>query len=110
MMANDTILACHAQRLPSHSKGNLSERLLAALDAAQAAGGDILQQSAAILVVKAQSSGSPWADKVIDLRVEDHPRPLGELRRLLRLHEAYDLMNAGDEHLSADRIDQALES
>ena len=110
MMANNTIwLAMRTAYLAS--MGNLSERLLAALDAAQAAGGDIRgQQSAAILVVKAQSSGSPWADKVIDLRVEDHPRPLGELRRLLRLHEAYDLMNAGDEHLSADRIDQALES
>jgi len=110
MMANSTIwLAMRTAYLSS--KGSLSERLLAALDAAQAAGGDIRgQQSAAILVVKAQSSGSPWADKLVDLRVEDHPRPLGELCRLLHLHQAYDLMNAGDEHLGAERIDQALES
>jgi len=108
MMANATIWPAMASAYQT-SEGDLAQRLLAALDAAQAAGGDIRgQQSAAVLIVKGQSSGHLWADKVVDLRVEDHSRPLEELRRLLLLQRAYDLMNAGDEHLGADRVDQAL--
>ncbi len=77
--------------------GDLTDRLLAALDAAQAAGGDARgKQSAAILVVKAKSSGKPWEDRVFDLRVEDHETPLVELRRLVGLARAYQHMNAGD--------------
>jgi uncharacterized Ntn-hydrolase superfamily protein len=79
------------------AKGDLADRLLAALDAAQAAGGDIRgRQSAAILIVKGKSSGRPWQDRIVDLRVEDHPEPLKELRRLVQLHRAYDHMNQGD--------------
>jgi uncharacterized Ntn-hydrolase superfamily protein len=82
--------------------GDLADRMLAALDAAQAEGGDIRgQQSAAILVVKGQSTGRPWADKVFDLRVEDHPRPLEELRRLVRVQRAYNHMGAGDDCVAA---------
>ena len=78
--------------------GDLADRLLAALDAAQAEGGDIRgRQSAAIVVVKARSTGRPWADRVFDLRVEDHEDPLGELRRLVRLQRAYNHMSAGDD-------------
>ena len=66
-----------------------------------AAGGDIRgKQSAAIVVVKAQSTGKPWADRVMDLRVEDHPEPLKELRRLMRLRRAYNLEDAGDNFIS----------
>lgn len=80
------------------SSGDLAERLLAALDAAEAEGGDIRgRQSAAILVVKARSTGRPWADKVFDLRVEDHPEPLRELRRLVGVQRAYNHMGVGDE-------------
>ena len=80
------------------AKGDLAERLLAALDAAEAEGGDIRgRQSAAIVVVKARSSGRPWADRVFDLRVEDHEQPLVELRRLVRLQRAYNHMTAGDD-------------
>ena len=81
------------------AKGDLTDRLLAALDAAQAEGGDIRgKQSAAILIVKPKSTGRPWAgaDRVIDLRVDDHPNPLAELRRLVRVHRAYVHMNNGD--------------
>ena len=78
--------------------GDLADRLLAALDAAEAEGGDIRgRQSAAILIVKPTSSGRPWADKVFDLRVEDHPLPLQELRRLVTLQRAYNRMSAGDD-------------
>src|SRR6185503_11298576 len=80
------------------AKGDLADRLLAALDAAEAEGGDIRgRQSAAIVVVKAKSSGRPWADRVFDLRVEDNAAPLVELRRLVKLQRAYNHMTAGDD-------------
>ncbi len=80
------------------AKGDLAERMLAALDAAEAEGGDIRgRQSAALVVVKARASGRPWADRVFDLRIEDHPQPLAELRRLVRLQRAYNHMSAGDD-------------
>ena len=71
------------------SSGPLAERLLACLDAAQAAGGDRRgQQSAALLVVEQDGGYGKLSDTVVELRVEDHERPLEELRRLYRLHEA----------------------
>ena len=82
----------------SHLGGShLAEGLLAALQAAQGAGGDLRgQQSAALLVVAVQASGKIWEDRRIDLRVEDHPRPLDELARLLKVFRAYEHMNRGD--------------
>jgi uncharacterized Ntn-hydrolase superfamily protein len=89
--------------------GDLAERMLRALEAAEAAGGDIRgKQSAAILIVNGVSTGRPWADKVMDLRVDDHPDPLGELRRLVRLHRAYDHMNRGDLALEHADVEGAL--
>ena len=70
--------------------GDLPERLLAALAAAQGEGGDIRgMQSAALLVVEAEPTGTEWDDRVIDLRIEDHARPVDELARVLRLWRAY---------------------
>jgi len=75
----------------------LAERVLAALDSAQQAGGDIRgKQSAALVVVPAHSSGKPWNDRTIDVRVDDNPNPLTELRRLYRVQVAYLHMNNGD--------------
>ncbi len=66
------------------SSGWFPRRLLDALDAAEAAGGDVRgQRSAAIRVVRSQRSGRPWQDHVVDLRVDDHPEPLVELRRMV---------------------------
>jgi len=91
-----------------HAKGDLGERMLAALEAGERAGGDIRgRQSAAILVVKGKASGRPWADKVLDLRVEDHPQPLVELKRLMRLRRAYNLEDAGDNFISDKRPAEA---
>jgi len=79
------------------SKGDIAEHLLAALEAAQAAGGDIRgRQSAAIIVVAAKSTGRPWIDRRFDLRVEDSDHPIVELRRLVQRQRAYQHMNAGD--------------
>jgi uncharacterized Ntn-hydrolase superfamily protein len=97
LMDRSTVWPAMARAFES-APGDLAERMLAALDAAQAEGGDIRgQQSAALLVVKAVSSGRPWADKVFDLRVEDHREPLPELRRLVRIQRAYNHMGAGDD-------------
>ena len=80
-----------------NAKGDLAERMLAALDAAQAAGGDIRgKQSAALIVVTGKPTGQAWKDRVFDLRVDDSSDPLGELRRLVKLQRAYNHMNAGD--------------
>jgi uncharacterized Ntn-hydrolase superfamily protein len=69
--------------------GPLAERLLDCLDAAQAAGGDRRgQQSAALLVVEKDGGYAKLSDTLVDLRVEDHERPLEELRRLYGLHQA----------------------
>jgi uncharacterized Ntn-hydrolase superfamily protein len=90
------------------SSGDLAERMLAALDAAEAAGGDIRgRQAAALVVVRAAGSGRPWADRRFDLRIEDHPAPLVELRRLLVLARAYEHMNRGDELATEARWDEA---
>jgi uncharacterized Ntn-hydrolase superfamily protein len=87
--------------------GPLAERMIAALEAAQNVGGDIRgMQSASIMVFKGVSTGKPWADKLIDLRVEDNPDPIGELKRLLKVHRAYDHMNAGD--LATEKGDMTL--
>ena len=80
-----------------NAHGDLAERLMQALEAAERAGGDIRgRQSAAMLVVKGTASGKPWNDIVVNLRVEDHSHPLVELRRLLRLRRAYNLEDQGD--------------
>ena len=92
------------------AEGPLAERMLAALEAAQAAGGDIRgKQSAAILVVRAKATERPWTDRLIDLRVEDHDHPLAELGRVLRLHRAYELMNRGDEAMASGEMKRAME-
>jgi uncharacterized Ntn-hydrolase superfamily protein len=110
MMANATVWPAMAKAFESAS-GDLGERMLAALDAAQKAGGDARgQQSAALIVVKGISSGKPWADRIYDLRVDDSAQPLVELRRLVRLQKAYNLMNAGDLAMEKKDADGALKA
>ena len=85
------------------SSGALAERLLDCLDAAQAAGGDRRgQQSAALLVVEKDGGYAKLSDTIVELRVEDHERPLEELRRLYRLHEALFGETPRDEWLTVD--------
>lgn len=92
------------------TEGDLAARMMAALEAAQAEGGDIRgRQSAALIVVGGEPTGRPWADRVFDLRVEDHPRPLEELSRLLHLARAYRAMNAGDEAMTEGDVTAAIE-
>lgn len=91
------------------AQGDLAERMLQALEAAEAEGGDIRgRQSAALIVVAPQSTGQPWADRIFDLRVDDHPEPLKELRRLVTLARAYRHMNEGDLALANNDSTAAL--
>ncbi len=107
LMANGRVWNAMADAYRA-ANGDLADRLLAALDAAQAAGGDIRgQQSAALLVVRGRASGQPWADRIFDLRVEDDPQPLTELRRLVQLARAYNRCTDGDNLTAAGRLDDA---
>jgi len=91
------------------AKGTLAERMLQVLEAAQMKGGDVRgKQSAAIIVVKAQSTGKPWQDRIVDLHVEDNPKPVQELKRLYKLHIAYEHMNKGDLAIEENDIERAL--
>src|SRR3989449_9897894 len=98
------------------SKEPLAERMMAALDAAEAEGGDIRgKQSAAMLVVSGKPTGRSWEDRVIEIRVEDAPDPLAELRRLLRVKRAYMALNeadrgadGGDQASAAAKLEEAL--
>jgi uncharacterized Ntn-hydrolase superfamily protein len=103
LMLNDKVWPAMSKAF-EESKGDLAERMLASLEAAQAAGGDIRgKQSAALIVVSGKPTGKPWQDRVYDLRVDDHSDPVVEMRRLVKLQRAYNLMNEGD--LAVERKD-----
>jgi uncharacterized Ntn-hydrolase superfamily protein len=109
MMARATVWDAMAKAYETAS-GELVDRLLAALLAAEREGGDIRgRQAAAILVVSGKASGTPWKERVYDLRVEDHPQPLAELQRLVTIAKAYNHMNRGDELLTLNDAPAALE-
>ena len=108
LMSNDKIWPAMA-KVFQETQGDLAERMMAALDAAQAAGGDTRgRQSAALIVVNARSTGRAWNDTRFNLRVDDSPEPLKELRRLVLLQRAYNHMNAGDEATEHHDNDAAL--
>lgn len=103
LMRSDEVWPAMARAFEA-AEGSLAERMLAALEAAEKAGGDIRgKQSAALVVVSGEPTGRPWLDRTYDLRVDDSPAPLVELRRLVKLQKAYNLMNAGD--LAVERKD-----
>jgi uncharacterized Ntn-hydrolase superfamily protein len=89
ILAGETVVRAMAEAF-HHTPGPLPERLLEALAAGQAQGGDSRgQQSAALYVAKEKGSYGGYLDRYIDLRVDDHPHPIEELRKLLRLHRLY---------------------
>ncbi len=108
LMLKNTVWKAMAEAYQS-AKGDLIERLMAALEAAEKEGGDIRgRQSAAIIVVSGQPTGQSWRDRIIDLRIEDHPDPIVELKRLVKVHRAYEHMNRGDEYLAQEDVEGAL--
>ena len=103
MMRAPGVPEAMAAAFDATAQNPLAERLLAALDAAEAAGGDVRgRQSAALLVVPGDPA-APAHARTVDLRVEDHADPLGELRRLLVLHRAYALAGEADELVARGR-------
>jgi uncharacterized Ntn-hydrolase superfamily protein len=101
LMEKDTVWDAMAEAFTT-TAAPLAERMMAALEAAEAEGGDIRgKQSAAMVVVAGKNTGRPWDDRIIDLRVEDAAEPLPELRRLLRIKRAY--ITAGD----ADALEES---
>ncbi|MBD3402525.1 DUF1028 domain-containing protein [candidate division GN15 bacterium] len=110
LMRDSTVWDAMGEAFES-TQGDLAAKMMAALEAAQAEGGDIRgKQSAAMIVVAAQPSGRSWDDRLIDIRVDDHAEPLKELRRLLNVNRAYNLMNIGDELLAEGMIEEAAEA
>jgi len=108
LMLKNTVWEAMAEAYQS-TKGDLIDRLVASLEAAEKEGGDIRgRQSAAIIVVRGKPTGQPWLDRIIDLRVEDHLDPVTELKRLVKVHRAYEHMNRGDEYLTQDDVGSAL--
>lgn len=91
--------------------GALVDRLLTALDAAEAEGGDLRgRQSAALVVVAATGSGQAWQDRQYDLRVDDSADPLGDLRRLVTIRRAYLHMDDAETRETAGDVEGALAS
>ncbi len=88
LVGEETVLSM--ARAFEQAPGHLADRLVAALAAGQAAGGDSRgQQSAAMLVVREGGGYGGFNDRFIDLRVDDHPQPIDELQRILQLHKLY---------------------
>jgi uncharacterized Ntn-hydrolase superfamily protein len=110
LMEKDTVWgAMTAAYEGAPAEADLAERMLLALEAAEREGGDIRgKQSAALLIVGPTSTGKPWTDRKFDLRVEDHPTPLVELRRLVQVQRAYNHMNAGDLALEKGDFEAAM--
>lgn len=108
MMKNNTVWPVMKETF-ENSKGTLAERLLLTLEAAEEAGGDIRgKQSASILIVKPESTGKVWQDRLVDLHIEDHAEPLVELRRLYNVHQAYEHMNKGDLAIEHNDMELAM--
>jgi uncharacterized Ntn-hydrolase superfamily protein len=110
MMERDTVWDAMLASFADTDGAGFPERLLAALRAAEGEGGDVRgRQSAALLVVEADRSLPSW-ERAIDVRVEDHPDPLGELERLVRLREAYRFFETGnDSAMDGDLVRAAEE-
>jgi uncharacterized Ntn-hydrolase superfamily protein len=97
MMENKSVVPM-MKKTYVESRGDLAERLLLTLESAEKAGGDIRgRQAAALIVVKSAATGNYTSDRLFDLRVDDHPQPLDELRRLVNVGRAYEHMNRGDD-------------
>jgi uncharacterized Ntn-hydrolase superfamily protein len=110
MMLNDKVNKAMADAFTKSVGKPLSDRILLALEAAQAVGGDIRgQQSAALLIVPGDTQDKPWDERTVDLRVDDAAQPLKELRRLLKVHTAYQHMNNGDLAIEQNDMAKAME-
>ena len=108
LMEKETVWDAMAKAF-ENAEGDLAKRMMASLEAAENEGGDIRgKQSAAMLIVTGQPTGLPWEDTVMDIRVDDSKHPLKELKRLIRIHTAYQHANKGDHYLEINEVKRAL--
>ena len=109
LMRDSTVWPAMARAF-ENTDGDLADKMMAALEAAQNEGGDIRgKQSAAMVVVSGTYTGLPWKDRLIDIRVDDSPEPLRELRRLLNISRAYEHMDKGDLYITDGDFAKAKE-
>ena len=109
MMLNDKVVPAMKKAFEENSDLSLAERIIKVFEAAEEAGGDIRgQQSAALFVVGPKKTDNEWQDKKIDLRVDDSENPVKEIKRLLKVHRAYEHMNKGDLAIEHGDMVQAL--
>ena len=106
MMLGDSVCEFMARSFSQTAGKPLAERVLLALEAAQKAGGDIRGMQAAAIIVVPGTPTDVWNNKTVDLRVDDSPQPLKELRRLYNVQTAYQHMNKGD--LAVEKNDMNL--
>ncbi len=110
MMLNDKVVPAMEKAWKENSEMHLAERMVAVLQAAQNAGGDIRgKQSAALMIVAPEATKEPWNDRVLDIRVDDSENPIKELDRLLKVYRAYEHMNQGDLHVEKNEMKSAME-
>lgn len=108
MMEKETVWDAMAFAYES-TDGDLLDKMMSALEAAQAEGGDIRgKQSAAILIVPGTRDVPSW-NRSVDLRIEDHPEPIKEMKRLVTVHRAYEHMNRGDALMTEGDLEGALQ-
>ncbi|WP_347373414.1 DUF1028 domain-containing protein [Aequorivita sp. Q41] len=111
MMLNDKVVSAMELAWKANNEMRLAERMVAVLQAAQNAGGDIRgKQSAALMIVAAEATKEPWNDKVLDLRVDDSENPIRELERLLTVFRAYEYMNQGDLYVEKNEMKSAMDA
>lgn len=110
MMLNDKVVPAMEKAWKENASLRLPERMVAVLQAAQQAGGDIRgKQSAALLVVAPKATEEPWNDRLVDLRVDDSKDPIAEIARLLTVFRAYEHMNQGDLYVEKNQMQEAMD-
>ena len=108
ILASREVVANMGRRFET-AKGDLAAKLVAALEGGEEAGGDARgRQSAALLVVGKQKGRTGYGDRLVDLRVEDHPDPTAELKRLLNLHRVYRLLDEAEETFTQGKHEEAI--
>jgi len=111
LMRNDSIWGAMKESYIKNEGAPLAERLVEALQAGEDAGGDVRgKQSAAILAVSGETQRNQWEGRIMDLRVEDSPSPISELRRLVRYKRGYDWVDKGDTYLASQDYPNALKA
>jgi len=108
ILAGEEVVSSMGERFEL-AKDDLAGKLVAALEGGEEAGGDIRgRQSASLLVVRKDGGRGGYGDRYIDLRVEDHPSPVGELKRLLSLSRVYHLIDEGEDKITTGDLKKAL--